>query len=175
MVSSNTCKINVILHNIRSLYNVGSFFRTCDGVDIEKLYLTGYTGYPPRKEITKTALGAENHVSWEQHRELAPLLCSLKQQGVMIVAVERTATSQHYLAVPYRFPVAVIFGNEVTGVENEWLAQVDAIAHVPMLGYKESLNVAVCGGVVLYGLRQLWAQMQMNERGVLEKGQTCDR
>lgn len=156
MAPSPLFPLHVIVHNVRSLYNVGSFFRTCDGAGIEKLYLTGYSGFPPRKEITKTALGAEESVAWEQHWDLAPLLQNLKARGVMLVAIERSATSQHYLEIPYRFPLAVIFGNEVTGVESEWLQQVDATAHVPMFGGKESLNVAVCGGVVLYGLRQLW-------------------
>jgi 23S rRNA (guanosine2251-2'-O)-methyltransferase len=146
--------IDVILHNVRSLYNVGSFFRTCDGAGVRHLYLTGYTGFPPRKEISKTALGAEEHLSWSHHWELLPLLEQIKAEGTQLVAVERNPRSQHYLEVAYRPPVALLFGNEVTGIEAEVEALCDATAQVPMHGFKESLNVAVCGGILLYGVRE---------------------
>ncbi|HEY9842669.1 MAG: TrmH family RNA methyltransferase [Candidatus Sericytochromatia bacterium] len=150
----------LIAHNIRSLYNVGSLFRTCDGAGVSKLWLTGYSGFPPRKEISKTALGAEAAVAWEQSWEIGPVLASLRAQGYTIAAVERTADSLEYTqyAVPDR--LALILGNEVSGLEAELLTQGDAILHVPMLGTKHSLNVAVCGGVMLYGLRAQWQSRQ---------------
>jgi tRNA G18 (ribose-2'-O)-methylase SpoU len=146
--------IDVILHNVRSLYNVGSFFRTCDGAGVRHLYLTGYTGFPPRKEIAKTALGAEEHLAWSHHWELVPVLEQLRAAGTQVVAVERNPRSQHYLEVAYRPSVALLFGNEVTGIEAEVEALCDATAEVPMHGFKESLNVAVCGGILLYGVRE---------------------
>ena len=154
--------IYLILHNIRSLYNVGSLFRTADGAGVRKIFLTGFTGAPPRKEIQKTALGAEDFVDWEHHWELEPVLESLRREGVQIVAVEKDAHSVHYLRAAYRLPVAFVLGNEVWGVEPEILAGADLRVSVPMLGQKQSLNVAVCGGVLLYGVRawQEWQGLQ---------------
>ena len=150
-----TPEIYVLVHHIRSLYNVGSLFRTCDGVGIKKLYLTGITGQPPRKEITKTALGADESVPWEYHWEPSFFLKQLKEQQIPIIAVERHDTSQPFFEVQYPSPLCLIFGNEVTGVEPELLSFADQVVHVPMYGIKESLNVAVCAGVVLYGVRWL--------------------
>jgi 23S rRNA (guanosine2251-2'-O)-methyltransferase len=146
--------IYLILHNIRSLHNVGSLFRTADGAGVKKIYLTGFTGTPPRKEIHKTALGAEEHVDWEHNWELEEVLKKLKDQGVQIVGVECAEQSQHYLAVHYASAVAFILGNEVWGVEPEIMEQVDCLVHIPMYGVKQSLNVAVCGGILLYGVRE---------------------
>lgn len=148
-------EIYLILHNIRSLYNVGSLFRTADGAGVRKIFLTGFTGTPPRKEIHKTALGAELSVPWEHHWELEPVLQMLRDQRVQLVGVERSLESQHYLRVPYCAAVAFILGNEVWGVEPEVMEQVDTLVHIPMYGQKQSLNVAVCGGILLYGVRAL--------------------
>lgn len=147
--------IYLILHNIRSLYNVGSLFRTADGAGVKKIFLTGFTGTPPRKEIHKTALGAEYAVPWEHHWELEPLLERLRHQQVQIVGVEQSSQSQHYLQAIYHMPVAFILGNEVWGIEPEVMEQVDTLVHIPMYGQKQSLNVAVCGGIVLYGVKEL--------------------
>lgn len=148
-------EITLILHNIRSLHNVGSLFRTADGAGVKKIFLTGFTGCPPRKEIHKTALGAEEHVEWEHHWELETVLTTLKSQGVQIVGVESAAQSQHYLRIDYAPAVAFILGNEVWGVEPEIMEQVDQLVQIPMYGIKESLNVAVCGGILLYGVREV--------------------
>lgn len=149
-------RLVLIAHNIRSLYNVGSLFRTCDGAGVRQLWLTGYSGFPPRKEISKTALGAEEAVKWQHSWEIAPVLTHLREQGFTIAAVEQTEQSQVY--TDYRVPdkLALILGNEVSGLEPEVLALIDTALHVPMLGIKKSLNVAVCGGVILYGLRARW-------------------
>jgi 23S rRNA (guanosine2251-2'-O)-methyltransferase len=148
-------EITLILHNIRSLHNVGSLFRTADGAGVKKIFLTGFTGCPPRKEIHKTALGAEEHVEWSHHWELEEVLKKLKSEGVQIVGVESDAQSQHYLQIAYAPAVAFILGNEVWGVEPEIREQVDQLVQIPMYGIKESLNVAVCGGILLYGVREV--------------------
>jgi tRNA G18 (ribose-2'-O)-methylase SpoU len=147
----------LVAHNIRSLHNVGSLFRTADGAGVNRFYLTGYTGCPPRKEISKTALGAELSVPWEHHWELAPVLNLLRAEGYAVAAIERNARSQAY--TDYRVParLALILGNEVTGLDAEAMGEADTVLEVPMLGQKESLNVAVCGGVMLYGIRALWS------------------
>lgn len=149
-------EIYLVLHNIRSLYNVGSLFRTADGAGVTRMFLTGYTGTPPRKEIKKTALGAEDNVPWEHDWDIDAVLQKLKNQGVQIVGVECSPESQHYMDIGYQSPVALVLGNEVTGVEDEVRAYCDVVAHVPMHGIKESLNVSVCGGVLLYGLRHVF-------------------
>jgi len=143
----------VILENVRSLYNVGSAFRTSDGCNISKLFLTGFTGFPPRKEISKTALGAEEYIFWEHQRETADVIGSLRNQTkCQIVAVEKTKQSVDYTKFDFEFPVCLIFGNEIMGISKETLAKCDAAVHIPMLGSKESLNVATAYGVVLYEL-----------------------
>jgi len=152
-------EIYLILHNIRSLHNVGSLFRTADGAGVSKIYLTGLTGFPPRKEIHKTALGAEEFVAWEHHWELEPVLNQLKAEGVQLIGVERCERSQHYLRVDYRLPVAFLLGNEVWGLEPEVIESMDALVNIPMHGQKESLNVSVCGGILLYGVRA-WAEFK---------------
>lgn len=158
-------EIYLILHNIRSLHNVGSLFRTADGAGVKKIFLTGFTGCPPRKEIHKTALGAEEHVEWEHNWELEVVLKTLKSQGIQIVGVESDAQSQHYLEIPYAQSVAFILGNEVWGVEPEIMEQVDQLVQIPMYGIKESLNVSVCGGILLYGVREVVrVRAQLSER-----------
>jgi 23S rRNA (guanosine2251-2'-O)-methyltransferase len=140
----------VVLENVRSLYNVGSAFRTSDGVDINKLYLTGFTGYPPRSEITKTALGAEAVVPWEHVARTTEVIKKLRRDNIKIIGVEKTDTSISYTDYRFEFPSALIFGNEIMGVSRETLADCDAVVHIPMRGTKESLNVATAYGVVLY-------------------------
>ena len=146
-------KIRVIAHNIRSLWNVGSLFRTCDAMDIEKLYLTGYTGLPPRKEITKTALGAEEFVPWEHRDEPLDVLRELKAEGFLIVSLEQTERSVPLLDFSPTYPLCLLLGNEIKGVREDLLDASDAIVSIPMLGKKESLNVAVAAGIALHALR----------------------
>lgn len=145
--------IRLLAHNVRSLWNVGSFFRTCDAMNVEKLYLTGYTGTPPRKEISKTALGAEETVAWETTREPMIILQKLKEEGWSLVALEITegAVDIHEYRPDER--VCLIVGHELTGVPEDILSLCDATVKIPMLGKKESLNVAVAAGIALYALR----------------------
>ena len=146
-------KIHLLAHNIRSLWNVGSLFRTCDAMDVEKLYLTGYTGRPPRKEITKTALGAEEFVPWEHVDEPLDILQQLKSEGWQIVSLEQTEHSLPLLDFSPTYPLCLLLGNEIKGVREDLLALSDAIVSIPMLGKKESLNVAVAAGIALHALR----------------------
>jgi len=151
--------VAVLLDNIRSLYNVGAFFRTADAAAIEKLYLCGITGKPPRKEISKTALGAEETVAWEHTLDTVDLIRTLRARDYEIAAVE---TSMHavdlYDWMP-RFPVCVAFGNELEGLQPEISALCDTYVRIPMLGAKHSLNVATAGGVVMYELLRKYREL----------------
>lgn len=142
--------IIVVLENIRSAYNVGSFFRTCDGAGAGKLFLTGYTPYPPHSKIPKTALGAIDNIDWEYVPKTADVIKRLKSEGVQVLGVEVKDNAKNYLDFEYKFPVAFIFGNEVNGVDEETLKLCDDIIIIPMHGDKSSLNVAVSGGIILY-------------------------
>ncbi len=146
----------VILHNIRSHYNVGAIFRTADAAGVERVYLSGITPLPIDRfgravpEIAKTALGAEVSVPWDAVPDVPLLIKTLQTRGVMVLAIEQAegATSLPEFTVPEQ--VAYILGSETEGVPTEILALVDTIVELPMLGMKESLNVSVTAGIVLY-------------------------
>lgn len=143
--------ITVLLDNIRSLYNVGSIFRTSDGGRIAKLILTGYTPHPPRKEITKTALGATESVPWEYVRDPLEAVARLKSEGVRICALEHTSASVPYYTIGREaMPLCLVVGNEVSGVSQAILAEADIAADIPMFGMKQSLNAAVAYGIALF-------------------------
>jgi 23S rRNA (guanosine2251-2'-O)-methyltransferase len=147
-------KFRVILHNIRSAYNVGSIFRTADAVGVEKIYLTGYTPNPDKdKKIEKTALGAEKYVLWQSYRNLNYLLKKLKKEKLKIVALEQSEKSIPYYKFKPQFDIVLILGNEVRGLNEKILKKCDYILEIPMFGKKESLNVAVAFGIVAYYLR----------------------
>jgi len=149
-------EIYAILDNVRSLYNVGAIFRTSDAVLLKKLYLCGITGTPPRKEISKTALGAEELVPYEYRESAIDAIKELKKKKVNIVAVELAHGSKPYYKIKFKFPVCFVFGHEVLGVSDEVLEHVDAAIDLPMLGRANSLNVATCYGIVVYeALKQL--------------------
>lgn len=145
-------QVYVLAHNIRSLHNVGSIFRTCDGAGVSKLYLAGYSGVPPRKEITKTALGADGSVAWEFHKDPVSVIKMLKKDGVQIVALEKNKKSTDIRKFKPKYPVCMIVGNEINGVEESLLRLSDHILHIPMHGKKESLNVSVAFGIGIYQL-----------------------
>lgn len=143
--------INVILYNIRSMYNVGSFFRTCDSALINTLILTGYTPFPPRKEIDKTALGATKTVNWEYEQNIINAINKQKYKGDKIFAVELTNKKRLYDSLQLSdFPLTLIFGNELTGISDEVISHCDDSLEIPMFGVKHSLNVSVSGGIVIY-------------------------
>ena len=149
-------KISVIavLENVRSAYNVGSVFRTADAFLIEAIYITGYTAKPPHKEIKKTALGAEETVDWKHFATANEAIFSLKQDGYKVFAIEQVEGSYELQAVNFgsEEKIAVIFGNEVTGVEQSTIALCDGCIEIPQLGMKHSLNIATAVGVVLWEL-----------------------
>ncbi len=145
----------VVLNNIRSLYNVGSIFRTCDGLGVEKLWLGGITGTPDteRGRIGKKALGAEKTVLWEHTVDILPVLRNLKGLGYQIVLLEQTKESIPYHEFEPKPPVCLVLGNEITGISEELLALSDAAIEIEMAGVKNSLNVAVAFGVAAYHIK----------------------
>lgn len=141
----------VILENIRSLYNVGSIFRTSDGARIEALYTTGYTPHPPRIEIDKTALGATRTIPNRHFETVTEAIGECKRMGYRVAALEITDNSSSIFELSHEdFPLAIVLGGEVSGVTDEALAHCDISLEIPMLGAKHSLNVAVAFGVALF-------------------------
>ena len=147
-----TLPVRVLLENVRSLYNVGAFFRTADAVALEKLHLTGITGYPPQNMISKTALGAEESVVWEHTRETEPVIAELRAASYEIAAIETSLHAVDLFDWQPRFPVCVMFGHETEGLTPAVSALADTHVRIPMLGRKHSLNVASAGAVVMYEL-----------------------
>lgn len=144
--------IYLLLDNIRSLYNVGSIFRSADGARITRLYLTGFTPRPPRREIEKTALGATLTVPWEYCKNPAEAIQRIKSQGITLCVLEHTSESRPYYLLPRnRFPLCLVIGNEITGVSGEFIDHADFAVDIPMYGTKQSLNVAVAAGIALFG------------------------
>ena len=151
---SEKMPIILVLENIRSAYNVGSVFRTADAFLVEAIYITGYSARPPHKEIKKTALGAEETVSWQHFPHAAAAIQRLREQGYQVFAAEQAEGSYklHALSVDPGEKMAVVFGNEVTGVEQSTIALCDGCLEIPQLGMKHSLNIATAAGVVLWEL-----------------------
>lgn len=151
-IHSNRNEIYLILDNIRSMYNVGAIFRTADAAKIKKLYLCGITATPPRAEIEKTALKTIEYVPWEHVSNLKLKIKNLKKRGIQIVALEQTDQSINYRKFKYKKPVAIIVGNEVTGIDNDVLKLCNAAVEIPMHGIANSLNVTTAVGIILYHL-----------------------
>ncbi len=160
-------EIIIIAHNIRSTYNIGSIFRTADGLGINKIYLTGYTPYPlilnderlPHlsakitRAITKTALGAEKSVKFEHHSNITELIKQLKRNNYKILALEQDKNSLNIISYHPPQKIALIIGREVEGIEPELLKLADDIIAIPMLGQKESFNVSQATAIALYHLK----------------------
>lgn len=150
---SEKMPIIAVMENVRSAYNVGSLFRTADAFLLEGIYICGYTAYPPHKEIRKTALGAEETVHWKHFKDIKEAIAELRSEGYAIYAVEQALNSFKLNEFEWNTEkVAVIFGNEVTGVEQSTIALTDGCIEIPQLGMKHSLNVATAAGVVLWEL-----------------------
>lgn len=149
--------IRLLVEDVRSLYNVGSMFRTADSFLIDRVILTGYTPTPPRKEISKTALGADETVPWSWYATTPEAIAAQRADGYHVVALELTTTAQPMSTIdPTLYPICIVVGNELTGIHADTLAQCDASVMIPMFGVKHSLNVAVATGIALYELvRQL--------------------
>jgi 23S rRNA (guanosine2251-2'-O)-methyltransferase len=150
----------VVLDNVRSLYNVGAFFRTADATGIEAVHLCGCTGRPPHKSITKTALGAEETVRWTHTWDTAQRVTELRDAGYEIAAIETTPQAVDLFDWVPRFPVCLLFGHEVAGLDPEVERLADSHIRIPMLGIKHSLNVATAAGVVLYELLRKYRDLQ---------------
>lgn len=144
--------IIIILDNIRSLHNVGSVFRTSDAFLIEKIYLCGITATPPHKEIQKTALGATESVEWEYIENILDVIQQLKKDKYQIISIEQTekSTMLHNFITDNSASYALIFGNEVNGVQQEVVSNSDTIIEIPQFGTKHSLNIAVSTGIVIW-------------------------
>ncbi|MCG8343583.1 MAG: RNA methyltransferase [Chlorobiales bacterium] len=153
--------VTVLLHNIRSMYNVGSIFRTGDAAGIEKVIITGYTATPPRKEIEKTALGAQESVEWEYFSHPKDILGKLKDEGVTICGLEITENSMPYTEIgAENFPICLILGNEVEGIDRDVLGFCDYVLEIPQFGTKHSLNVSVAAGIALYEMIKIYRQQK---------------
>jgi tRNA G18 (ribose-2'-O)-methylase SpoU len=151
----------LIIHNVRSVTNVGAMFRTADAVGINKVYLTGYTPTPldrfgrVRKDMAKSALGAENFIPWEYKKNILSLLKKLKKEGYLIIGIEQDKKSIDYKKVKLKQKNVFIVVAEVTGIPKNILAKCDIIAEISMKGKKESLNVSVACGVALFGILKI--------------------
>lgn len=145
--------IVLVAHNIRSLWNVGSLFRNCDCFAVERLFLSGYSASPPRREISKTALGADSWIPWENVEDPSDVLATLKKDGWRIVGLELDERAQDISVYDAHPKTALLVGNEVSGIPKELLTLCDDIVSIPMLGRKESLNVSVASGIALHALR----------------------
>lgn len=139
-----------VCDNIRSLENIGSLFRTADALGVNKIFLCGISGCPPNHKISKTALGAENMVPFEYHKQIWRLIDKLSKEKVKIVALELGKKSVIYTKFKPKFPLALILGNEIKGISKKILSKSDNMIHLPMRGKKESLNVAVAAGIAGY-------------------------
>ncbi|MGC2658080.1 MAG: TrmH family RNA methyltransferase [Bryobacteraceae bacterium] len=142
----------ILLHNVRSMYNVGAFFRAADGAGVERLLLSGITARPPKGAISKTALGAEERVPWESVDDPQSAMVRLRSDGYEVAAIETSVRAVDIFDWQPRFPVCVAFGHEVDGLDPGLLEQCDRHVRLPMLGLKHSLNVASAGAVVMYEL-----------------------
>lgn len=152
--NNNIANVYVALDNIRSAQNVGSFFRTCDSLGVDKIFLCGITSVPPNKEILKTALGATESVLWEHFENTSQCLELLRKKGFTIICIEQTEKS--LMLDNYEFNldenICLVFGNEIEGVNKDIIEMADDCVEIPQLGSKHSLNVSVAGGIVIWDL-----------------------
>ena len=156
--SGQRLPIVVIADNIRSGLNIGSIFRTADAFGIERIILTGISAQPPHKEINKTAIGATESVAWSYCEDVATAVTQLKTEGYIIIGIEQTNQSEPLSSFKLEGneKVAVLFGNEVNGLSETVLPLLDLAIEIPQYGTKHSLNVSVCGGIILYQLSQYY-------------------
>jgi tRNA G18 (ribose-2'-O)-methylase SpoU len=144
--------IHIVLDNLRSAFNVGSIFRLADAARAAELIPCGYTAYPPHHKLEQTSLGTTDSVPWRRFDETTLALADLKDKGVQLVAVETARGASPYHRFKYRYPVALVLGNEALGVSEDAMRMCDAVVEIPVFGYKNSVNVATAAGIVLYEL-----------------------
>src|SRR5215510_13441471 len=149
---SEKIPIVVVLENIRSAYNVGSVFRTSDAFLLQSIYICGYTAHPPHKEIKKTALGAEDTMAWKYFKKTSEAIEELRKENYRVFSIEQAMNSHplQQMAIGTHEKIAVIFGNEVTGVDQSTIELTDGCIEIPQLGMKHSLNIATAVGVVIW-------------------------
>lgn len=150
----------ILIHNLRSLHNVGSIFRSADAFAVEKIYLTGYTAAPPRAEIAKTALGSEDRVVWEKAEDLFSIIEKLRSDDYQIIGLEIGEKARPIDLWPSEKPMALVLGNEATGIEAEVREKLDGLAEIPMPGAKKSLNVSVAAGIAMFELSRKYAKIK---------------
>lgn len=148
--------IHVVLDNLRSAFNVGSIFRTADAGAVEHLHLCGTTACPPHAKLAKTALGAFDYVPWTHYPRVNDAIERLRADKVALVAVETAAGAVSYIEFEWPRPVAVVFGNEVTGLPQQILDTCDHVVRIPMRGHKNTINVATAFGIVLFEVLRRW-------------------
>lgn len=148
-----------VLDCLRSAHNVGSIFRTCDGVSAAGLLICGYSPTPPHRHLAKTALGAVDSVPWQSFETVQQAIGNLRAQQVQVLALEKTESSVSLYDFPLTFPVALVCGNEAEGLSPEVCAQCDATVHLPMCGHKNSLNVSVAFGAAAYEVLRRFGQI----------------
>lgn len=142
----------LILDNVRSLHNVGSLFRTADAFRVDAIYLCGITGTPPHKELNKTALGATESVNWKYFTNTFEAIMEAKKLSYNIYALEQTSNSEMLQYIKPQFPIALVLGNEVNGVEESVLKLCDKVVEIPQFGTKHSFNVSVSAAIVIWHL-----------------------
>ena len=152
--------ISILVENVRSVHNVGSIFRSADGFGAEMIYLTGYTACPPRKDLSKTALGAEDAVPWKQYNNSIDAAKHIIDEGITLVLLEQTNKSKSIYDVDWKFPICFIVGNEVKGVSEELSSLAHVHAEIPMRGVKQSLNVSVATGIAGYEFSKVYSSLR---------------
>lgn len=160
-----TLPVSVLLDSVRSLYNVGAFFRTLEAAGAAHLYLAGISAAPPHAKLAKTALGADQTVAWTRVDDVVKAVGELQAQQVTVAAVETTASAVDLFDWRPQFPVCVIFGHEVEGLSQAVIEACDVRVRIPMLGRKSSLNVATVGGIVVYELLRQYRDLHQTGRG----------
>ena len=156
--------ISILVENVRSVHNVGSIFRAADGFGAEKIYLSGYTAYPPRGDLHKTALGSEDAVPWDFFENPLEAARVIKAEGIPLILISQTKQSHCMYDIDWEFPVCFIVGNEVSGVSEELSELTDIHAELPMRGVKQSLNVSVACGVVGYELARVYLNEKLKDK-----------
>lgn len=169
-ISTQRTPIYGFLENVRSLYNVGSIFRTSDAVLLSRLCLTGFTPYPPRPEISKTALGAVESVPWSYHKKPIDAVEEMKSQGIKFAVLEQTRESIPIWELDDTvFPVCIAVGNEIGGITKDVIEAADLAVDIPMLGVKHSLNVAVAYGIAVYRLFEIFSVTSQKAKVKIQK------
>jgi len=148
--------IHVVLDNIRSAYNVGSFFRTADAAAAAHLHLCGLTAYPPNDKLAKTALGAMDYVPWTYYENTEAAVEKLHRCRIPLIALEARSEADSYLNFDWPQPVALVLGHEVDGISESVLAVCNRVVSIPMCGFKNSINVATAFGIVLFEIIRRW-------------------